>query len=348
MPQRHDLKHTALVIAALAAAVACGPTAEDTAAPEPVDYSAPGTYTPATFATETTGTDDLDLRLQVWYPSSEPAGMTVSYDGVWPGNATEDLTPDCESPRPVMLFSHGAGGVRWQSAFWTEHLASYGYIVVATDHPLSTFADYDGSALWDVALRRPTDVADAFDWLVNESASADSTLSGCIDPDAGYAVSGHSFGGYTSFAAAGASLNAPEGVVSRHDDRTWAVVAMAPWDVEGVLEPDGMTTVATPVMTLSGALDRDTTWSQVSGLHERIETSPRYLGEFPLGGHASFAPITCTFFGGEDGCGDDYIDEATFTALVSEAGTAFLESIRGMEGAAEAIPTDSDDLIWVE
>ena len=333
-----------------AALMACGSTPEDTGTLAPLDYSEAGDFSAGTFTVSTTGTDDLSLRLQVWYPSAEAPGMAVAYDGVWPGTATEDLTADCSTPRPVMVFSHGAGGIRWQSPFWTEHLASHGYVVVAPDHPQSTFADYDGSALYDVAQRRPTDAADAFDWLVAQSETTDSPLAGCVDAEAGYAISGHSFGGYTSYVAAGAQIHNPqgEGLLSLGDERTWAVVAMAPWEVNGLLTPDTMSTVGVPVMTLSGRLDEDTTWSEVSGLHDAIETTPRYLGEFPRGGHASFAPITCTFFGGEDGCGDDYIDEATLTRLVSSAGTAFLESVRGVEGAEAAIPVDSDDLVWVE
>ncbi|RMF12332.1 MAG: hypothetical protein D6761_12950, partial [Candidatus Dadabacteria bacterium] len=35
---------------------------------------------------------------------------------------------------PVVIFSHGAGGVRFQSVFLTEYLAAHGYIVVAPDH----------------------------------------------------------------------------------------------------------------------------------------------------------------------------------------------------------------------
>ena len=330
--------------------VACGAATEDTGTIATLDYSEAGDFSAGTFDVSTTGTDDLSLRLQVWYPSSEAPGMAVAYDGIWPGTATENLAADCASAHPVMMFSHGAGGIRWQSPFWTEHLASHGYVVVAPDHPNSTFADYDGSELYEVALRRPTDVADAFDWLVAESQTPDSPLAGCVDAEAGYAISGHSFGGYTSYAAAGAQVNDPdgEGQLSLDDERTWAVVAMAPWEVSGLLTPDTMSTVAVPVMTLSGTLDESTTWSEVSSLHGAIETAPRYLGEFPRGAHASFAPITCSFFVDADGCGDDYIDEATFASLVSSAGTAFLESVRGVEGAADAIPTDSDELIWAE
>ncbi|HDP34904.1 MAG TPA: hypothetical protein ENN29_07320, partial [Candidatus Hydrogenedentes bacterium] len=35
---------------------------------------------------------------------------------------------------PLLLFSHGNGGLRMQNAFWCEHLASHGYIVMAPDH----------------------------------------------------------------------------------------------------------------------------------------------------------------------------------------------------------------------
>ena len=50
----------------------------------------------------------------------------------------------------------------------------------------------------------------AFDWLKREAESPDGRLFGCIDSSQGFAVGGHSFGGYTAYMTAGATLRLDE------------------------------------------------------------------------------------------------------------------------------------------
>ena len=325
------------------AASADDTVAADTAAAdtEALPFDAPGPWTAATTETTITGASGVELKVQVWYPSTETDGETVTYDGLLAGEALEDLEPDCSETRPVLLFSHGYGGVRWQSPFLTEHLATHGWVVVAPDHTLNTFYDNNDKEFYNLVLRRPQDIADSYDWLLTDAA-----LSPCVDPAAGYAVSGHSFGGYTAFAVGGATVNDPSGgEVDLSDDRVWAVLPMAPWDASGALT-DGTAAIEVPVMTLSGTRDTTTSWAQVSGLHDALTVTPRYLGEFPEAGHYSFAPIACAFGTVGNGCGEDYIDEDTFTALVKVAALSFLESSRGTSGAIEQLPAESEALLW--
>lgn len=42
-----------------------------------------------------------------------------------------------DSPFPVLVFSHGLGGLRLQNTSLLQELASWGYIIVALDHPFS-------------------------------------------------------------------------------------------------------------------------------------------------------------------------------------------------------------------
>lgn len=335
--------------------IACADKASDSAAPasddtgttalELPDYSQPGGFSVGTFSAEITGSTGENLTVQVWYPSDEPGTETVVYDGLYPGGSYTDSTPSCGDSRPVMLFSHGYSGIRWQSGFLVEHLASHGYVVVAPDHVGNTFLDNDDSQFEAVLFRRPQDITDSFDWAVAQSEDASSSLAGCIDGDDGYAVSGHSFGGYTAFAVAGATLDDQQGgTYDLSDDRAWAVVPLAPWDAY-VLTSGSTATVDVPVMCLSGTLDETTTWSSVTAMYDDLTTTPRHLGEFPTAGHFSFSPIACDFGISGDGCGDDFLSLDTFTGLVNTATTAFLEETRGVTGAINQIP-QSDDVIW--
>jgi predicted dienelactone hydrolase len=246
-----------------------------------------------------------------------------------------------------MLFSHGYGGVRWQSPYIGEHLASHGWIVVAPDHPLNTYLDDDDSAFDEVAVRRPIDIRDSYDWLLSASDDAQSPYAGCADAAAGYAVSGHSFGGYTAFAVAGAPVtSAVTGEeVDLSDSRAWAVVGMAPWNGGGLLG-DGMASIAVPEMALSGDLDESTRIRQVQALQDALTVEPRHFGEFARAGHYSFSPVACQAGQVGGGCGDGYIDLDVFTGLVQTALAAFLEESRGVSGAIDQLPEDPDELGW--
>ncbi len=327
--------------------VACGTNPADSGTPSatdsgsahtPTDYSQPGAAAPGTLQGTVVGSTGTELPVQVWYPAEPSDQDPITYDGFYAGGAFEGATPICNGPRPVLVFSHGNSGVRWQSPFFTEYLASHGWVVVAPDHVGNTLFDMGDVPFAEVILRRPLDLQDSFDWLVAETGRADSPLFGCIDETNGYAVAGHSFGGFTAYSTAGASFDHPTtGVAeSRTDDRVWAAIAMAPWDVGGRLNT-GMAEISVPVLTLGGTLDVTTPWTMIAGLHETLTTTPRFLGEFPEAGHFSFAPVSCLVFEG-DGCGDGFLDLETFTTLVNASSLAFLEGAQGVEGAHDALP----------
>ena len=64
------------------------------------------------------------------------------------------------------------------------------------DHVGNTFLDNDESRKPELIIRRPLDLSDSFDWLMEEEQ-----CQGCFDPEAGFAVIGHSFGGYTALSS---------------------------------------------------------------------------------------------------------------------------------------------------
>ena len=96
-------------------------------------------------------------RLEVWYPAASSLNGKstdwVDFSDFVPSVFEEHLNIQdplpsvpteavrdahirlTNGPVPVLLFSHGFGGMRVQSFGLTSHLASRGYVVVAPDHP---------------------------------------------------------------------------------------------------------------------------------------------------------------------------------------------------------------------
>lgn len=142
---------------------------------------------------------DRDVPLLVWYPAKDGGEAPFEYlFGLFTASALEGAEPDLSAaPWPLVLFSHGFKGASAQSATWTEHLASWGHVVVAMDHEGNTIFDPDDAeTVAEVALERPRDVAFA-------SAAVHDVLPGLADP-ARVAVTGHSFGAFTALVVAGA------------------------------------------------------------------------------------------------------------------------------------------------
>jgi predicted dienelactone hydrolase len=233
----------------------------------------------------------------VWLQVDDPRGGTLDVEVWYPAAPAADDEPDPYidlpmtlgafrnappergvGPRPLLAFSHGFGGIRFQSAFLTEHLASHGYVVVAPDHPGSTLFDFDldENSSGEHLLNRPDDVRIAVDEVLRLSASDDALLGGMIDGER-YTMMGHSFGAVTTMALGGAPLDfdtldevcatsRPAGCsylpeVDRSalvaiDERIDAMVLMAPggWYAFGEDGADLAGTV--PSLVLAG--DRDT------------------------------------------------------------------------------------------
>src|SRR5262249_32625239 len=127
--------------------------------PPAPSYAERGPWSVGTREEQVVGTDGLVLTVQVWYPASVEGAATVVYDGLLAGGAYDAVPADCEESHPMLAFSHGSGGVRYQSPYFTEFLASQGFVVVAPDHVGNTFTD-DSADYATLMTRRPQDVRD--------------------------------------------------------------------------------------------------------------------------------------------------------------------------------------------
>src|SRR5262245_26256347 len=79
------------------------------------------------------------LTIEVWYPAIPAEGAQPEVTLGIPSAAVRGAPGDARGgPFPLVAFSHGRGGIRVQSVYFTVHLASWGYVVVAPDHPHDT------------------------------------------------------------------------------------------------------------------------------------------------------------------------------------------------------------------
>lgn len=166
----------------------------------------PGPYAPGATTVEGVDSRGKWIVSEVWYPATPEDGAELSgYAGLNLGHdAYRDAPWDLRGgPYPVVAFSHGFGGIRYQSSYLTTWLASHGFVVVAPDHEHNTLLDLDSTLTTQVAAERPADVSAAVDRLA-------STFPDRVDLSDGYAMVGHSFGGWTTLVMGGGQIDREE------------------------------------------------------------------------------------------------------------------------------------------
>ena len=184
-----------------------------------------------------------DVTFSVWYPAPDSAAGDptevvdlapfvpqsvldvlgeVPLEG-WDSGAVRDApVRNTGAPYPVVVFSHGFGGMRYQSTDLTVHLASRGYIVVSADHAGRMFGDVL-PCLFDPALEgcdlsgftgdpAVADLSTVMAWL--EGPAQAEALGPHLDLER-MGLTGHSAGGSTT------------ATVGQADDRFDVLVPMA-------------------------------------------------------------------------------------------------------------------------
>ncbi|MCB0187478.1 MAG: alpha/beta fold hydrolase, partial [Caldilineaceae bacterium] len=120
------------------------------------------------------------------------------------GHALRDAAiDDGQGPYPLVVLSHGFMlSPAWYHTL-AEQYASYGFIVLAPDHP----EEFDPTfgAMWQTLIDRPAAVSRTLDYAEGLTAPG-GAMAGLIDMTK-VAVVGHSYGGYTALAAAGAQYD---------------------------------------------------------------------------------------------------------------------------------------------
>ena len=191
-----------------------------------------------------------------------------------------------DKPAPVVLLSHGFGSEPKSFNYLGEHLASYGIAAVSVEH-IGSDSDYELEILEGAKTRaiapqefieRPLDIHYVLDELERRNRS-DPMLKGMLDLDRVGAI-GHSLGGYTTLALAGAEINVdrlqkqcPNKKINLNmsllmqcraknlnpqqqlaDPRIDAAIAISPIS-SGILGQEGLSDITIPTAIVSGSED---------------------------------------------------------------------------------------------
>lgn len=176
------------------------------------------------------------------------------------------LPPDTGGPHPLVLFSHGVRGCSTQSAFLMRALAQDGMLVAAPDHEdKGDDCPDEPPELKDLPpdyLMNPANWQHRHDHLQQLWAAlqTDPDYAGLIDPGR-VALVGHSLGGYTVLALAGASPTWKTNGIA-------AVVALAPFAQPLGSGPTPFA-IDVPVLFQAGTADKLTPDSVVRGAYTR-------------------------------------------------------------------------------
>ena len=307
----------------------------------PVSFWYPTDNKPATFVYKTVG-DDLKPDD---YTSSVAVSAPIKQDA---------------KPYPLVLFFHGAQTCGTQSIFFTEHLASQGFIVAAPDFPddapqcssigkkpaqyftflkaLQTLLKIDEIGMIDL-LRKNYRVPGAtkiLDAVLQLHDSKDSFLFNTIDKNR-IAASGHSYGGETSL-----------GLIGAHSDKTLkdgrfkvALLLSAPVFPYGA----NIASVTVPIMLIQG--DDNDDLDQYDNPRKDIYTNARGQKYFlKLGNNASHG----TFFNGvcsQYATIEDCQKKDAFVQVINTYATAFLNKYLNNDTKADATLNNTDPVLKV-
>ncbi|MEX1254994.1 MAG: dienelactone hydrolase family protein [Dehalococcoidia bacterium] len=253
------------------------------------------------------------METWIWYPAEGAAGAV-----------TDEAPATDDGPFPLVIFSHGSGGMLENQSFFTGHLASWGFVVASPPHPGNTTDDCvlcDAQNIAASAQERPGDVAFILDEMVTLHDDGTEPLGPLVDPER-TAIAGHSFGGWTAVSVA------PDGQFD-------AAVSLAPGLPESLIPVAA--DVRAPVMVIAGSKDEIVPKDEVDNLYDAlaVATITHYV-LLPEGHHLSFIDhcLGCT----------DALPEARGHELINRYGTVFLKvHVTGDDRFAESLVPDPPD-----
>ncbi len=305
--------------------------------PDSPEYAIRGPYWVG--ASDFTIDGEPTLEITVWYPALNPDGVeeeityayAIKFDvpegtvATVLGHAIEDAPLDLSAgPYPLVVLSPGFVMGRAGYAWLAEHLASHGFVVIAPDH--KEYFDTTWSDLWKATVTRPQDVLTVIAYADLHTAEG-GLLEGLINTDL-IAVTGHSYGGYTALATAGARVDIDgfnarcEAAREAGDTNTWLcdllvphiddmaalagldplpeglwpvwadprVVAIVPMAGDSyIFDQAGLAEITIPVMAMGGTRDNSTPYEWgTQPTYEYVSSQNRSLVAFERARHMIF------------------------------------------------------------
>jgi predicted dienelactone hydrolase len=317
---------------------------------------------------------DRPLTVDVWFPIDDAGDGPLHQYTFLPEIYYESPTAvtadagqiSADGPFPLVVYSHGSGGLRYIASDYTEAIASYGYVVAAPDHTGNTAVELvlgiEGDRAAN-AFNRPNDVISVIDALTDPQSTESAGLVGGVDGER-VAVTGHSAGGYTTYAVAG-GVDTDLGAVAP-DPRIDAIITLAP--ATGGITDETFASITVPALVLAGTADEVTPIDpNVTRPWDLSSSTPHYRGDLIDAGHQSFS-IACEAQAflptlstpvppqllevldsyAEQGCGDGLMDIDRAKALTDTFAISFLESVfRGGEMIDPETTEIPDDVIYM-
>ncbi|MEE3043707.1 MAG: alpha/beta fold hydrolase [Pseudomonadota bacterium] len=302
--------------------------------------------------------DKDPFPLAIWYPASVPES-SVRHMGV-ASSAARNAAFATDGPFPIVMFSHGSEGHRFNQFWLAEYLARRGYIVAAPQHEGDNYLDASDARQITIIERRPREMRLALDLLLDHDDIAEQ-----IDHDRIYAL-GHSAGGATVLKLAGWDFDARAWqsyctvngetdkvicqhaptddhidrlhqtyggpVVSEYDPRISAIVAVTP--AFGVAATDdGLADVKVPMLFVEADTD-EILHDHVNAAHFRnlLRGRAKFI-KVKGAGHYSFLP-KCTPYIAENFsylCRDFGQDRDTIHRTVEQVVHRFFEKVQSGE-----------------
>ncbi|MEM8747516.1 MAG: hypothetical protein AAGF91_12510 [Actinomycetota bacterium] len=254
--------------------------------------------------TVTDDTRERALPVDVWFPLADVPGDDTPrhrytfvsgdyYESPRAFSADAGAASD-DGPFPLVVYSHGSGAVRYVHSDYTETIASHGHLVVAAEHLGNTAiervtgVEIDGN---QVSIDRPLDVQLLITALTDASHPTAGVYAGLVDADR-VAVTGHSAGGYTTYAAV-SGVDTEFGTVPA-DDRIDAIIPLAPAVGSGGpdntrLTDERLASIEIPALVMVGSDDVTTPVDpNVTRAWEVTQSVPHYRAELVAAEHQSF------------------------------------------------------------
>lgn len=361
----------------LPATTSAPPTAPTTAVPTtapPTTAAAPDVPAPDALGPYGVGhttlmlTDDArgrPLTVDVWYPveagsTGEPAAYSLLPElGIESEVALSGAPAAGERSFPLVIYSHGSGGLRYIASFYTEVLASHGFVVAAPDHAGNTALDRlagTATSSAETATNRLGDVTYVIDEVVAANDPTTVPFAGAVDGEQ-IAVTGHSLGGFT--ALAGVSGYTVDGVTVAPEERIDAIVAMAP--ASQALSDEQLADVDVPTLLITGTDDATTPIDpNVTRVWDLAPGRPLYRVDLADAGHQSFTDVcryqealptlpdvpeivteTVDEFA-VDGCSPDQMADERAHDITNTYAVAFLQTVlAGEDGYGSYLTTDA-------